>query len=431
VSNWDEDAVTMSVEAARRCLAGIDTDGIDTVIVASTTFPYAEKQCAALVAEALDLPRSVDTMDVASSVRAGTQALRIAADRVEATGKRVLVVAADQRGAAAEDAAETTIGDAAAAVLLGPEGSARIRWVSVGYQTWLSHWRLAGERYGHDADGRFVSTMTVASLKDALGTAVQAAAERGATVSAVAVAAPNVRDAVRAAAGAGLPDGVRVIGPALQGDIGYAGAAAPLLALAAALDGASTGDVLVWASTGDGAEAALVDVDDGDRFSSSVADAVGAGVDLTYARYLRIREVLPDAALSPFSSEIEQWRDADRTARLQAARCRACGHIAYPPQPVCSACHRHDDAEAYSLPRTGRLFTFTVEHLFPNPERRLAMGVLELEDGVRFYAAITDVPPEDLYVGMPMRLVYRRLHLGGQFVNYFWKATRAVEEVTA
>ncbi|UCC59399.1 MAG: 3-hydroxy-3-methylglutaryl CoA synthase, partial [Dehalococcoidia bacterium] len=58
VANFDEDSITMAVEAGINCLQGIDHNEVDGLFLASTSTPYKEKQCANLVAEALDLKRS-------------------------------------------------------------------------------------------------------------------------------------------------------------------------------------------------------------------------------------------------------------------------------------------------------------------------------------------------------------------------------------
>src|SRR3546814_2044483 len=42
--SWDEDAVTMAVEAARDCLRGVDAGSFAALHVASTSFPYADLQ---------------------------------------------------------------------------------------------------------------------------------------------------------------------------------------------------------------------------------------------------------------------------------------------------------------------------------------------------------------------------------------------------
>ena len=57
--SWDEDAVTMAVEAARDCLDGRAPDGLEAIHLASTSLPYADLQHAALVASALRLPAGI------------------------------------------------------------------------------------------------------------------------------------------------------------------------------------------------------------------------------------------------------------------------------------------------------------------------------------------------------------------------------------
>src|SRR5262245_20556220 len=122
VANWDEDAVTMAVAAAIDALRGIDRASVDAVYFASTSYPFKEKQGAAIIAKALDLRRDVYTADVGDSLRAGTNALRAAADAVKAgSARRVLVVASDVRMAAPRTALEANIGDGAAAFLIGTE----------------------------------------------------------------------------------------------------------------------------------------------------------------------------------------------------------------------------------------------------------------------------------------------------------------------
>ena len=45
--SWDEDVMTMAVEAGRDCLLGANRDGVTAFDLASTTAPYADLQNAA------------------------------------------------------------------------------------------------------------------------------------------------------------------------------------------------------------------------------------------------------------------------------------------------------------------------------------------------------------------------------------------------
>jgi hypothetical protein len=56
--NWDEDAVTMAVAAARDCLTGMDKQCLEGLFLASTTLPFADRQNAGIVSTALNLYRT-------------------------------------------------------------------------------------------------------------------------------------------------------------------------------------------------------------------------------------------------------------------------------------------------------------------------------------------------------------------------------------
>ncbi|HMA15583.1 MAG TPA: hypothetical protein VKP12_12390, partial [Kiloniellaceae bacterium] len=73
--NWDEDCVTMAVEAARDALVGRDRANITALRFASTTFPFLDRLHSGIVAGALSLDDGVSTIDVAATQRAGTSAL--------------------------------------------------------------------------------------------------------------------------------------------------------------------------------------------------------------------------------------------------------------------------------------------------------------------------------------------------------------------
>src|SRR5207302_1375153 len=158
VANWDEDAVTMVVAAAIDCLRGVDRASVDGVLFASTSYPLKEKQGAALVARALDLRRDVMTADIGDSLRAGTTALRAAADAVKAgSAKRVLVVAGEARLAAPRSALEPNLGDGAAAFVVGADDVA----VAVAASHTVADeiidvWRTEGDPFVHAWEDRFV-----------------------------------------------------------------------------------------------------------------------------------------------------------------------------------------------------------------------------------------------------------------------------------
>ncbi|HWT35818.1 MAG TPA: hypothetical protein VN289_06015, partial [Paraburkholderia sp.] len=73
--SWDEDSVTMAVEAARDALDDRPRTAIQAVTLATTRPAFADLQSASIVASALDLPSSVRTLELGQSQRAGVGGL--------------------------------------------------------------------------------------------------------------------------------------------------------------------------------------------------------------------------------------------------------------------------------------------------------------------------------------------------------------------
>src|SRR5690554_7854624 len=75
VCNWDEDTITMAVEAGQDCLTLIDGASVNALYLASITLPFLDRQNSVVVSQALNLGDKLRTIDVAASQRAATSAL--------------------------------------------------------------------------------------------------------------------------------------------------------------------------------------------------------------------------------------------------------------------------------------------------------------------------------------------------------------------
>jgi uncharacterized OB-fold protein len=95
--------------------------------------------------------------------------------------------------------------------------------------------------------------------------------------------------------------------------------------------------------------------------------------------------------------------------------------VQFPLARVCIKCKGGDCLVDQKLTKEGTVFTFTVDHLIANIEHPLPMAVVELDGGGRLYLQVTDFDVEDVEIGLPVRLTFRRLHDGGGNHNYFWK----------
>jgi len=122
VAYFDEDSVTMAVEASMNCLKDFDPQKVDGLYLATTTAPYREKLSSATMALALNMRDDIRTAEVGASLRCGTTAMAMALDAVKAgAAGNVLVAAADCRIGAPAGMGEQSLGDGAAAFLIGKD----------------------------------------------------------------------------------------------------------------------------------------------------------------------------------------------------------------------------------------------------------------------------------------------------------------------
>lgn len=129
-------------------------------------------------------------------------------------------------------------------------------------------------------------------------------------------------------------------------------------------------------------------------------------------------------------SPARSWREHPQRYRLEAAKCTSCGKTLYPPRVICPSC-RGQEFETVTLPREGKLVTYTVIHVPPTRfegQAPMVIGLVEVEGGVRTMVQVADVPDlSDLKIGMPVRLEFRRISEDGEagLIFYGHKAVPA------
>ena len=199
IANWDEDAVTMAVEAARSLLAATPARGTTELTLVSTTLPFADRLNAGIVAAALGLDTNAIVRDVASSSRAALTEL-VAALRHPVTDATRVVVAAERRTARPGSAQELIFGDGAAAASVGT-GPALATFVVARsmHADIVDHFRQTGEAYDYGWEERWVRDEGY--LKIAVGAIKQCLLDAGMSAADIAHFAlpapvPRIDDAV-------------------------------------------------------------------------------------------------------------------------------------------------------------------------------------------------------------------------------------------
>ncbi|HEY2775178.1 MAG TPA: OB-fold domain-containing protein [Candidatus Binatia bacterium] len=433
VASYDEDTVTMAVEAARDCVRRRDTAGVKALYFATTEPPYVEKLNSATIHAALDLPAAVRCLDISCSIRAGAGSLLAAHDAAVAGGQ-ALATMADIRIGAPEGSAESSGGDGAAAFLFGTSDViAQVEATWSGTLEFLSSWRVAGQRYSKTWEERFSLTQGWGPLlADAAKNLLASAKVSPADIAWFVVDAPNARASAGFLAQAGIP-AEKIIDARLD-TIGHAGAAQVGLMLATALEKARPGDRIAVIAASDGVDAMLLRatglIADGrpERTVDRWVDSKRA--DLPYTRFLKWRGILetepprrpdPQRPAGPPSLRSHRWKFA-----LVGSECTACGARHLPPQEVCVACRAsHKMRDVSFADGKATIKTFAVDRLAFTPQPPMVVAVIDFEGGGRVQSELTDVEPAKVAIGDPVEMTFRRLFTADAVHNYFWKGRPA------
>ena len=434
VANFDEDSLTMGVAAALDCLGQRDRQAVDGLLFASTTTPYAEKQGAAIIAAALDLRRDIFTADITDVLRAGTTALKSALDAVAAgSAAQVLVVAADSRQGPPRSETERNSGDGAAAFLVGRDGLiADLAGFHSLTDNMLDNWRSAGDPFVRSWEDRFATEEGLERVApEALAGFLEKHDYAVSDFAKVALYGPDARRQGRLARRLGFqPEQVQ---DPLFGRLGSVGAAFPLLLLAGALEEAEAGQLLLTISYGDGSDLLAFRTTDrlpaAGRPLGGLAGHLESGKVLdNYETYARWREVwtTDDAARrpTPASPSVSAlWRESDKNLRFYGGQCNRCGYVQYPAQRVCVNCQARDDYTPVRLSdRPGKVFTYSMDYIAGAVDTPLVVSAVDFQGGGRVLCMMTDRELDEVRVGMPVTMSFRKLRVVNGIHNYYWKA---------
>ena len=153
VPAFDEDAVTMGIEAGRKAIlmAGIKSTELQSVYLGSESHPYAVKPSSTTVGEYLGVGNNYFASDLEFACKAATAGMQVTAGLLGSRNiKYGLVVGSDTAQGKPHDALEYTAASAACAYILGnrePEIIAKILEMSSFSSDTPDFWRRDGARY--------------------------------------------------------------------------------------------------------------------------------------------------------------------------------------------------------------------------------------------------------------------------------------------
>ncbi len=436
ICNWDEDAVTMAVAAARDCLGAGAAPRLDAVHIASTSLPFQDRQCATLVATALHLAGNIETLDVTTSQRAATSALIAALRRLGDGAGQILLVASENRRARSASPQELLFGDAAAALLLGA-GPGLARFVASHSEAadFVDHYRGQTEPFDYAWEERWIRDEGFMKLVPA---AIQALLAKAGVNNA------DIAHFVLPCLYAGVPQAIgKRLGFAdaatrdnLQAVLGNTGAAHPLVLLAHTLEQAKPGEKILVVGFGQGVDAVLFEATAALASYKPRTGIAGAlkkrRVETNYGKYLAFSGLVVQEG--GIRSEIDRqtalsalYRNSAMITAFIGGRCRKCGTLQYPKthicvNPNCGALDTQDDQPFADAAAT--VVTWSADWLTFTPDPPAHYGMVQFDGGGRLMADFTDADPGAFDVGTKMRMVFRLRDIDRArgFRKYFWKA---------
>lgn len=438
MANWDEDALTMAVEAARDALGpGDDRSWIDGIYFASTTGPFADRLNAGIVSSALTLEKQIGASDITGSQRCGLTALAQALTAVKAgASKNVLVTAGEHRKARAASAQELDFGDGAAAFVVSKKDSVA-EFLGHGAVTddFVDHFRGSGEEFDYNWEERWIRDEGIVKLvPPAIKQALSEAGIGGEQVTHFCFPSTFKGLAEKLAKMCAIP--AEAVRDNLGGVMGEAGSAHGPVMLAHALEEAKPGDVIVVAQFGAGAEALVFKATDYVKIRRPQRGVTGSLADrkeeTNYLKFLFFNGLVEwekgmRAEKDNKTALTTLYRNEDMILGLVGGRCKETGVVQFPRTRISVAPNNPavDTQEPYKFAdRPASVLSYSADYLTFSMAPPNHYGMVVFDGGGRIFMDITDVEPGDVETGMAVKMAFRLKETDEKrgFRRYFWKA---------
>lgn len=115
---------------------------------------------------------------------------------------------------------------------------------------------------------------------------------------------------------------------------------------------------------------------------------------------------------------------------IEASKCVKCGYLNFPSKGVCRKCGNAKSFTPAPLTGRGKVYSYTVIGAGSAPpefsEQQKIVGaytvaIVELDEGPKIIAQITDAPPGGLKIGTPVEAIFRKLYEDEGVTRYGFK----------
>jgi 3-hydroxy-3-methylglutaryl CoA synthase len=437
VANWDEDSLTMAVEASRDCIAGFDKSKIDGAYMASVSFPFTDRLNSGVLATALNLDESVESGDFSCSNRAGASALIAGLNAVK-TGdyKNVLVACGERKITQMAYLHELWAGDGAAALLVGDDNViAEFKGASTITEDFIDHYRGQSHDFDYNWEERWIKDVGFLSIAPR---AIKAVFEKtgfsGGDIDKFIM--PCVFGRVPAQVAGTFDIAPEKVADTMHAVCGDTGSAHSMVMLVSALENAKPGEKILVVSFGQGCTAMIFEVTDAIKklaarrgISGSLADRQE---DQNYIKFLTHRGLVNQdwtirAEANWKTALTALYRNRGMILGMVGGKCTTCGTAQFPKaevcvNPECKAVHSQEDCEFAD--QAGEIMSYTSDLLTYTLDPPAHYGMIVFENGGRSMFDFTDYENGKIEVGLPVRMVFRVRNVDKQrgFTQYYWKA---------
>ena len=436
ICNWDEDTITMAVEAYQDCLGNAPGQAPAALLLASTTLPFADRQNSVVVAEALNLDTSdLRTMDITCSQRAATSGLLSALD-IAAAGKEAVLVASEHRKAKCASREEMLYGDGAAAIAVGGDNVIAELIASQSQAVdFIDHYRGEGEDFDYGWEERWVRDEGYMKIvPDAVNALLSKAGVSGGDIAHFVLPTDQGRVPAMVAKKLGIK-GEAVADNLLQ-SVGITGAAHVMLLLAHRLEQAAPGDLVLVAGFGQGCDVLLFKVTDAigkQTAGKGVSGHLSNGrPETNYNKYQSFNNLL-EKELGKRSEVNKQgylsamYRARGLTNSFLGGKCTACDTVQMPKHKYCvnPECGAFDTQVDHPMAGAmGEIATWTADTLTFDYNPPAYFGMVTFEGGGRIMMDMSEVDAETFDTGSKVSMHFRLKQIDDQagFRKYFWKA---------
>ncbi len=434
ICNWDEDTITMAVEATRDCLTALEKKQLASLYLASTTLPFLDRQNSVVVSEALNLEKNIRTMDISASQRAATSAL---ISLLESRPKsNAMLVASEHRRTKAGSRSEMLWGDAAAAVSVGTE---KVIAEFLGAETYavdfVDHYRGSDSDFDYDWEERWIRDEGfMKSVPETVDKLLASCGIDAAQITHFILPTDQARTPAALAKKLGI--NAQAVVDNQIASVGVAGAAQAILLLAKAIEAANPEDLILLVGFGQGCDIVLFRVTEEVSNTKPKQGVNGAllarRVETNYNKFLSFNKLVERDIGKRGEADKQTYlsgynRRKDLLTSFIGGVCRECGTVQIPRDKYCvnPDCHALESQDDYRFAdKAGTVATWTADRLTFDWNPPAYFGMVEFEGGGKLMMDFTEVEEGTIDAGTRVSLHFRIKQFDTQrgFRKYFWKA---------